>query len=93
MQFIIEITHLRQEVSTRRPGFAGHQHRLWLMVALIFNRDRATEDGIAGGHCRQKNRGEMQTPLLSYLHDGGDYPQSLAGSQQEASHYVTSAGV
>lgn len=96
MQFIIEISYLRQEVSTSRPGFIDHQHRIRLMVALIFERDRATEDGMVT-HCwrslQAKSRGEMWIPLPSCLREGGDYPQSLAESQQEASHDMTAVGV
>jgi len=40
------------------------------MVALIFERDRAKEDGMVA-HCwrslQAKNREEMQIPLPSYL--------------------------
>ena len=54
------------------------------------------EDGMVT-HCwrslQAKNRAEMWMPLPSYLRDGGGYPQSLAESQQEASHHATSAGV
>lgn len=63
MQFIIEITHLR--FATSRPGFIGHQQRLGLMVALIYKRDKVTEDEIVTqcwSHCRQKNRRNVGSP-------------------------------
>lgn len=63
MQFITEITHLRQEVSTSRLGVIGQHHSVRLLVVLTFKRDRDTGDGTETHGWRLKTEEKCGVPF------------------------------